>query len=192
MTKITGYENTSYLVKIDRFMDRYGLCVNNLVNCITKVCIKIFRGYHGIKKDSVQSRRVLGRYWSYIDQKNGLACVVGILPGVSCFISKKEKTSTYVKALEDDFEAGRSDDEYVSDEHYDAGLDVEEVGADFESRGLNNEYIATDKLSIDKRYDADLDDEDAEIELSVVLENGVDETIELPPEDGEFELRFGD
>ena len=72
------------LKSIDQFMDRSGLsCINNLVNCVTKICRGVYCFFYG---DLIRERHEKGeeafleRYWSYIDSKDALTCGLGLVP----------------------------------------------------------------------------------------------------------------
>lgn len=81
--EITGNKVSQYLESIDRFMDRWGLSpINNLVNCVTKICMRIYRCYYADegKFKAEREKAFLGHYFNYIDKKDGEMCVVGLVP----------------------------------------------------------------------------------------------------------------
>lgn len=74
-------EISNALCNIDHYMDVFGLGVNNLVNCVTKVCIGIYRRCVGEKKlHENRESSFLKNYWTYLDKKKGWECALGVIP----------------------------------------------------------------------------------------------------------------
>lgn len=91
--KITDNKISTKLENIDRFMDYCGLsCINNLVNSVTKVCMKIYTlcwGEDALKEKC--SRSSLNTYWTYIYKKEKSTCALGLIPIVGSVLILAKK-----------------------------------------------------------------------------------------------------
>lgn len=100
--KITGDKISGKLESIDRFMDRYGFGINNIVNCVTKIFIKTHHYFFGDSSSGTNKNTFLNRYWTYIDKKDGLTCGLRIFPIIGIgLVWLKDKLQSEILARKD-------------------------------------------------------------------------------------------
>jgi hypothetical protein len=122
------------LQKVDFLMDVCGLSViNNLVNCVTKVCIGIYRRCESLFQEK-NKKAFLGKHFEYIEKKDAFTCALGLVPVLgSLFIRIKnayekqrypyvqptdEISSTYVPPLKTN---RVSDNAFIPDKMFSVG-----------------------------------------------------------------------
>jgi len=123
----TSSDNISIrLEQIDCFMDRCGLsCINNLVNCVTKVCMKIYQFFYADETRDKGEEIILQHYWTYIDKKPVTTCALGLVPVLGSVLiwannrftkEPVSQNSRYPDDLELDLEPLNSAHKYIEEE----------------------------------------------------------------------------
>jgi len=103
ISKTTSDNISIGLEQIDGFMDRYGLsCINNLVNCVTKVCMGIYQFFYGDEIRDKGEEIMLQHYWTYIDNKSALTCALGLVPVLGSVLIWVEGKFKNEKSLKND------------------------------------------------------------------------------------------